>query len=369
MVKTIFVFSLLILGFSSAVNAQAPTEDNSPAELNRPNWKLPESDSPGPGARNFPPHIARLPAELNQRNMELYGHDKLTILRAENAVAIAKRVNGDSDRETAQSLNILAGLYRAKGDYPKAEAKYNEAATTCQKALENANVSEVSPQNADTWGTIFLFKASILNNLGDVYRETNDFGEAEAQYKEAATIFQKVLETGNVPELVRDPQNADTWGTFPAIRANILNKLGDVYRQTDDFVKAEARYKEALAIVKKLFDPQDPDTRGILVPTAMLLTNLGDVYRETDDFVKAETRYKEALAIFKEIEAPPSVWAITENSLADLYLAMGDCAKAEPLYKVLETVQKEKLLDPRDKEYGGDYPERSSTVSSGDGRL
>ena len=83
---------LLALGFSVVVNAQAPADDDSPAELNR-------------------------------RIVELYreGKFKEAIPLAEKLVALTKRAKGDEDPDTATSLNNLAELYQAMGDYAKAE--------------------------------------------------------------------------------------------------------------------------------------------------------------------------------------------------------------------------------------------------------
>src|ERR1700726_2932420 len=82
---------LLALGFSFIVNAQAPAEDDSPAELSR-------------------------------RIEELYqqGKYKEAIPLAEKLVVLRKRAKGDEDPDTATSLHNLAALYEDMGEYAKA---------------------------------------------------------------------------------------------------------------------------------------------------------------------------------------------------------------------------------------------------------
>ena len=94
----IYLFVLLVaIALSSAVIAQVPAQDDSPAEL-------------------------------RQRVMELYQQRKYkeAIPLAEKLVVV-KRAKGEEDPDTATSLNNLAALYRAVGDYAKAEPLYQRA--------------------------------------------------------------------------------------------------------------------------------------------------------------------------------------------------------------------------------------------------
>ena len=63
------------------------------------------------------------PAELNQRIPKLYQQGKYeeAIPLAEKLVVLTRRAKGEEDPDTATSLNNLAELYQAMGDYAKAE--------------------------------------------------------------------------------------------------------------------------------------------------------------------------------------------------------------------------------------------------------
>ena len=65
---------------------------------------------------------------------------------------------------------------------------------------------------------------------------------------------------------------------------------------------------------------------------AQSLNNLADIYRAVGDYAKAEPLLKEALEIYRKVLGPehPDV-AVSVNNLAFLYQQIGEYAKAEPL--------------------------------------
>jgi tetratricopeptide (TPR) repeat protein len=123
--------------------------------------------------------------------------------------------------------------------------------------------------------------------------------------------------------------------TGPADRADTLNNLGSVFRETQRFQKAEEVYDEALLIRRKLVEI-DPDThRPELVGT---LRNLANVYAETQRFQEAEEAYGEVLSTNRKLaEANPDIYrphvAGTLNNLAGLYTDTHRIQKAEEAYR------------------------------------
>src|SRR5271157_1973950 len=305
---------LLALGFSVVVNAQAPADDDSPAELNR-------------------------------RIVELYreGKFKEAIPLAEKLVALTKRAKGDEDPDTATSLNNLAELYQATGDYAKTEPLLKEVLAISQKVLGR--------EHPDT--------ATDLNNLAALYWEMGDYAKAEPLYKEALEVFQKVLgrehpntaqslynlavlyqamgdyakaeplykEALEIRQKVLGREHSDT--------AISLDNLAELYEAMGDYAEAEPLYKEALEIRQKVLGREHPDT-------ATSLNNLAELYWARGDYAKAEPLLKEALEINQKVlgrDHPDTAGSL--NNLALLYKETGDYAKAEPLYKeALEIFQK-----------------------------
>src|SRR5271165_2402677 len=320
---------LLALGFSVVVNAQAPADDDSPAELNR-------------------------------RIVELYreGKFKEAIPLAEKLVALTKRAKGDEDPDTATSLNNLAELYQATGDYAKTEPLLKEVLAISQKVLGR--------EHPDT--------ATDLNNLAALYWEMGDYSKAEPLYKEALEVFQKVLgrehpntaqslynlavlyqamgdyakaeplykEALEIRQKVLGPEHPDT--------AQSLNNLAGLYKATGDYPKAEPLYKEALEIYQKVLGPEHPDT-------AQSLNNLAGLYKATGDYPKAEPLYKEALEIYQKVLGRDHAdTAASLTGLAVLYQAMGDYAKAEPLLK--------EALGIKQKVLGRDHPDTATSLNN-----
>src|SRR5271157_3553595 len=305
---------LLALGFSVVVNAQAPADDDSPAELNR-------------------------------RIVELYreGKFKEAIPLAEKLVALTKRAKGDEDPDTATSLNNLAELYQATGDYAKTEPLLKEVLAIYQKVLGR--------DHPDT--------ATSLNDLAVLYWAMGDYAKAEPLYKEALEIYQKVFgrehaytaasltglavlyqamgdyakaepllkEALGIKQKVLGRDHPDT--------ATSLNNLALLYKRIGDYAEAEPLYKEALEIRQKVLGREHPDT-------AISLNNLAELYSARGDYAKAEPLYKEALEISQKVlgrDHPDTAGSL--NNLALLYKETGDYAKAEPLYKeALEIFQK-----------------------------
>jgi len=173
------------------------------------------------------------PAQLHQRILELYQHGKFkdAIPLAEKLVALTKRARGD-DRDTAISLNDLALLYQAMGNYAKAEPLFKEALVIQQTAL--------GPEHPTT--------ATILNNLALLYQAMGNHAKAEPLLEEALAIRQKVL----------GREHPDT--------AASLNNLALLYYATGKYAQAEPLYQQTLEISKKVLGPEHPTTATMYFP-------------------------------------------------------------------------------------------------------
>jgi tetratricopeptide (TPR) repeat protein len=82
--------------------------------------------------------------------------------------------------------------------------------------------------------------AATYDNLGELYRVSGRFNDAEGAYKEAIALWKTMAE--------KHPEAAD----YQRNLANSHNNLGDVYKASGRAKEAEAAYKEAAAVRKKL---------------------------------------------------------------------------------------------------------------------
>ena len=295
---------ILGLGFSFLVNAQAPAEDDSPAELNR-------------------------------RIDELYkdGKFKEAIPLAEKLVALTKQARGEEDAETAASINLLAHLYEKTGDYTTAEPLYKEALEIRQKVLGRGD--PLTAQSLNNLGLLYLDMgdyakaelllgealkirrkvlgpedpdtATSLSNLAELYRAIGEYAQAEPLYKEALEIQEKVF------------------GREHLNTATSLNNLAALYRDMGDYAKAEPLFKEALEISQKVFGREHPFT-------ATGLHNLAELYATMGDYAKAELLYKEALEIYQNVLGQDHPLAVRNmESLAFAELDLGKTEEAKRL--------------------------------------
>jgi len=215
----------------------------------------------------------------------------------------------------ATALNNLAGLYRAQGQYARAEPLYRRSLAIWEKAF----------------GPDHSVVATGLNNLAMLHRAQGQYAEAEPLYKRSLAIREKAF----------GPDHPDV--------ALSLNNLALLYHSQGKYTQAEPLYKRALAIYEKALGLDHPDV-------ASSLNNLAGCTiprRVRAGRAALQTRAGDP----GEGPRPESSDVATSlNNLAALYDSQGQYAQAEPLYK--------RSLAIREKAFGPDHPDvaRASTT-------
>ena len=136
---------------------------------------------------------------------------------AEKHFAAALKIAEESPDQPARlatSLNNLAALYKAQGDYAKAEPLHKRSLAIRQKAL--------GPDHPSV--------ATSLNNLAELYRTQGDYAKAEPLYNRSLVILEKAL----------GPDH-------PNVAASLENLAG-LYRATKRGAQAEALERRAARI-------------------------------------------------------------------------------------------------------------------------
>ena len=128
--------------------------------------------------------------------------------------------------------------------------------------------------------------ATTLNNLANLYSDTQRMTEAEKAYIEALDIRRKLALA-----------NPDAY--LPNV-ANTLNNLAILYRATQRMQEAEKAYTEALDIYRKLA-LANPD--AYLPYVAATLNNLALLYSDTQRMTEAEACCREAADILEPLWA------------------------------------------------------------------
>src|SRR6266567_2192778 len=159
----------------------------------------------------------------------------------EKAAQVFERMGNQGDYAT--TLNNLAGLYYAQGNYEQAEPLLKRALAICEQVL--------GPLHPDT--------AQSLNNLAGLYYAQGNYLQAEPLMKRALAMREQVL----------GPLHPDT--------AQSLNNLALLYYAQGNYAQAEPLYQRALATYEQVLGPQHPDT-------ASSLNNLAELYRAQGNY-------------------------------------------------------------------------------------
>jgi serine/threonine protein kinase/Tfp pilus assembly protein PilF len=125
----------------------------------------------------------------------------------------------------------------------------------------------------------------------------------------------------------------------PDVEADLRMTIGSVYLDLGQYTNAEAMFREAVALRKKLLGKEHP-------AVAKSLNNVGIALYRQGRLAEAETLQREALAMHKEVQGSehPDV-ASSLNNLAGVLLDEGKLQEAETLYRQALAMQT-KLLGP-----------------------
>ena len=182
--------------------------------------------------------------------------------------------------DVANLLDNLGILYRALGEYAKAEAYYLQALEIRKKAL--------GMEHPDV--------ATSLNNLGILYHDLGEYTKAEAYLLQSLEILKKAL----------GMEHPDV--------ANSLNGSGNLYSDMGEYTKAEPFYMQALEIRKKALGPEHPNMAGSL-------NGLGNLHRGQKNIGKAKLELNQ-LGALNNIFIKRYFPAMSEQGRED-YLKMG----------------------------------------------
>lgn len=215
----------------------------------------------------------------------------------------------------AELRNTIGEVYEALGEYEKAEAMFREALAMGQKLL--------GEQHPDV--------ANYLNNLAVALHDRGKLPEAEATYRQSLAMRRKLLNN----------EHQDV--------TESLNNLAVVLHDQGKLPEAETLYRETLALRRKLIGRGHQD-----VPES--LNNLAVVLHDQGKLAEAETMCREALAMWKrELGAEHPNVAVSLNNLADILRDRGKPAEAEAMQR--------DVLAMRRKLLGNEHPDVALTLN------
>ncbi len=250
----------------------------------------------------------------------------------QQALDLQRQLHGGANLEVAEGLYQMAETQRSRRNFTAAESLY-VAALDLRRRLNDGPVSV----------------ADALRGLALTMRELGKPDSAELLTREVLQIrtemlgeahFQTVAAHLDLAYVLRakgelDSAEAMYLSVIPRLRTHgdsgrillgsAYNNLGFLYRSKEQFAEAERWYREALPLER---------ARGREPNLFVLLNNLAGVLYQQGKYVETEEVLGERLAV-AQAHWPAGNWRIGNaySSLGDLFLMLGDTARAEPFVR------------------------------------
>jgi tetratricopeptide (TPR) repeat protein len=233
--------------------------------------------------------------------------------------------HGDA-KSQIDALMALAGTQMKAGDLAGALANYNKAAKLCTdndyelglaqlyadlglllqglgKPYEAEQMLLKSFAIADKLGEIAIASVAV-GNLALLYRETQNFDRAEEMLRQALQLEERMKHKDGIA------------------RANI--NLGTVLFEKSRFEEASTHFKESLRLYEEL---------GLPELASQAAYNLGNAHRALKHPAEAESCYRKAIDFFMNANDAAGV-AKSAGNLGAVYLDSGRLAEAEEEFNI-----------------------------------
>jgi CHAT domain-containing protein/Tfp pilus assembly protein PilF len=213
--------------------------------------------------------------------------------------------------ELAQSVNNLAGLLQAQGEYARAEPLYRRALQMKEALYPKERHPNGHPDLAQS-----------VNNLALLLRAQGESAQAEPLFRRALQMREALYPRYRFPNGHPD-------------LANSLNNLALLLQAQGEYAQAEPLFRRALQIREALY-PRDHYPNGH-TELATSLNNLAFLLQTQGEYAQAELLFRRALqireALYPRDRYPNGHTELARSltSLAGLLRAQGEYAQAEPL--------------------------------------
>lgn len=156
-----------------------------------------------------------------------------------------------------------------------------------------------------------LGQAKALNMIGIVYFYYAMYGQALENFEKSVILLEDISDNSYLLSCV-------------------LNNIGEVYREANDYKKALDMFNRCLNITEEL---------GYKTNTAAIYNNIGKVYIKEKKYSRALNYFKKSYSILLN-EQHAIMLAETESSIAEIYIVGQDINKAEEyLMSALERLE------------------------------
>lgn len=234
----------------------------------------------------------------------------------------------------------------------KAKSVYDRQGV--EKALEVLE-SDVSKSEDEVYAKKNMLRAKL-------YIEKSDFKHATEAYEKAVAIdasylnlydYALFLSTQNSLQKAKEKyEQLLGYDLSDAHMANVLNRLGILYRKLKTYDEAEKVYKKALALRTDL---AEKNPKYYTEDLAWTYNNMGVLYQESNQIDKSEKALQRAYVLRQKLaqENPKKYThhlSCSQHNLGELYSKMHEYDKAEALL-LSSLKERRKLVKENPKEY------------------
>lgn len=230
---------------------------------------------------------------------------------------------GETSPRYVEGEQILARYYEGNGHYREA--------LPLRKHVYESLKSNESESSGDT------LEAQL--NYARVIAKTGDWDNSIAVYKE---LYERLAKD---PDVIDENRMGKTENTRHAMFNEICESLANALYASGRYAEAASNYEKLLSEFKKYKETKNANTPR----RASILCRLGDCYRLTNRFSKAEKAYEEALKIWSDDNQDTARLIATTRLLGFVHFQQGHYKRARDLY--------EKALPKMESELGESNPE------------
>jgi serine/threonine-protein kinase len=280
----------------------------------------------------------------------------------DESLGIRRRLLGDNNLDTAESLLFLGIVSNLLEDHVRAEAAVRQAVAVGERVL-----------GPNHWGVAFA-----LQELGNSLMRQRRFEEAEPIFTRAAAIYRRYpksamgapgaptnslgllrAQKGDYEGAIRYYRDALAINTtrfgaaHPLVQTNRFNLASALVSQ-GNLAEAEALLRDVMATRQRMLGKDHPETASAMV-------SLGEALRKRDNRVEAQPLLADALAVYEK-RYPPGHSRIADAHfyLGRVLAELGRQPEAEPHLRFAlaslttrygathkSTVEAQRLLDDR----------------------
>jgi tetratricopeptide (TPR) repeat protein len=280
--------------------------------------------------------------DARSAKIEIYRSMETALRQAKRRAADLAAATGDEFLDAGDMQNAERAYREALALYAEAEERVlqaqmqNQLGVTLEaqqrldQALEHYQAARLGFQEQE----IPVAEIGVLTNIGDVERQREHWQEAEAAYRHALALNQsqdddaRAAELRNLLALTREAQG-DWEGAIDNFEQALLlsRRVGlDTASVEENLqrarrgarLQAQADYERALALARANDD---------LAEQGELLNTLGLMAAEDQEWDKAFAYYRDAIAVFEELERQADLDAVWRTAQGTVWNNIGDAAQ------------------------------------------